>query len=289
MIIPAIDGSITGMMKQIERKAYQSDLKEQEWAILEPLLPKASSVGTRGRPQEWPIREIINAILYLLRTGCQWRMLPHDFPPHATVYYHYRKWRQNGLWEEINQKLREAIRIEMGKEATPSAAIIDAQSVKTTLVKGVRGYDNGKKVNGRKRHLVVDTLGLVLMVLVTVGSVQDNPGAKLLLPALKARLNLPRLQLIWADGGYSGEPFAQWVKKTVGWVLEVVKRNKEAKGFELLPKRWIVERTFGWLNNYRRLSKDYEELPKTSETLIYIAMSHMMVRRKAKTSTIMST
>lgn len=186
------------MMIDIDRQAYASDLKDQEWELLEPLLPAASQKGNRGRPQEWPLREIVNAILYVLRTGCQWRLLP----PWQSVYYHHRKWRQNGQWASINHALREEVREQAGREPTPSAAIVDAQSVKTTLVKGKRGYDAGKKVNGRKRHIVVDTMGLLLIVLVTAASVQDKPGAKALLTALKRQLELPRLQLLWADGGY---------------------------------------------------------------------------------------
>lgn len=266
-------------MIEIQRQAYQSDLKDQEWKILTPLLPQPSGVGTKGRPQEWPLREIVNSIFYVLRSGCQWRLLPHDLPPWQTVYYHYNKWRKNGLWEEINQTLREAVRRQEGRETSPSAAIVDAQSVKTTLVKGERGFDAGKKVNGRKRHIIVDTLGLLLMVIVTAASVQDRPGAKQLLTHLYRRLALPRLRLIWADGGYGGKPFATWVYETFGWVWEVVKRSDDRTGFQVLPHRWIVERTFGWLCNYRRLSKDYEELPTSSETFIYIAMTRIMLNR----------
>lgn len=271
-------------MIEIQRQAYQSDLKDQEWKWLEPLMPAPSSKGTRGRPQEWPLREVVNGVLYVLRSGCQWRMLPHDLPPWQSVYYHYRQWRLSGVWERINTVLRERIRQREGREATPSAGIVDAQSVKTTLVKGQRGFDAGKKVNGRKRHIVVDTLGLLLLVLVTAANVQDKPGAKQLLAQLQERLDLPRLQLLWADGGYGGHPFAQWVKTTFGWLWQVVKRRDDTQGFHVLPRRWVVERTFGWLNNYRRLSKDYEELPHTSETFIYLAMSHLMLRRLARTN-----
>lgn len=271
-------------MMNIHRQAYQSDLKEQEWKWLNRFLPKPSAVGSKGRPQEWPPREIVNAILYLLRTGCQWRMLPHDLPPWQTVYYHFRKWRASGLWEKINRLLREQVRQAAGREVTPSAAIVDAQSVKTTLVKGVRGFDAGKNVNGRKRHIVVDTLGLLLLVLVTSADVQDKPGGKQLLTKLHQKLALPRLKLLWADGGYAGQPFVTWVKEKFSWIWHVVKRNKAVKGFEVLARRWVVERTFGWLNNYRRLSKDYEELTESSETLIYLAMSHIMLRRLAGTN-----
>ncbi len=271
-------------MMFIHRQAYQSDLKDQEWKWLKRFLPPPSTPGTKGRPQEWPLREIVNALLYLLRTGCQWRMLPHDLPPWQSVYYHYRKWRLSGIWEKINRLLGQEVRQEVGREATPSAAIVDAQSVKTTLVKGKRGFDAGKNVKGRKRHIIVDTLGLLLLVLVTTADVQDKPGGKQLLTNLRQRLSLPRLQLLWADGGYGGQPFADWVKVTFGWIWQVIKRNSDVKGFQVLPRRWVVERTFGWLNNYRRLSKDYEELTDTSETLIYLAMSHIMLRRLAKTN-----
>jgi len=271
-------------MKFIHRQAYQSDLKDQEWNWLRRFLPRPSVIGSRGRPQVWHLREIVNGLLYLLRTGCQWRLLPHDLPPWQTVYYHHRKWRLNGIWEKINRLLGQQVRQQAGRKTTPSAAIVDAQSVKTTLVKGERGFDAGKRVNGRKRHIVVDTMGLLLLVLVTTGNVQDKPGGKQLLTQLGQRLHLPRLQLLWADGGYRGQPFADWVKATFGWVWQVVKRNDEVKGFHVLPRRWVVERTFGWLNNYRRMSKDYEELPNTSETLIYLAMSHIMLRRLAGTN-----
>ena len=180
--------------------------------------------------------------------------------------------------------MREQIRQDAGRETTPSAGIVDAQSVKTTLVKGTRGFDMGKKVNGRKRHIVVDTMGLLLTVLVTPADVQDKPGGKRLLTQLQQQLDLPRLKLLWADGGYRGQPFVDWVKAEFGWIWQVVKRNDDKKGFHVLPRRWVVERTFGWLNNYRRLSKDYEELPATSESLIYMAVSHIMLRRLAKTN-----
>ncbi len=271
-------------MKYIQRQAYQSDLKDQEWKWLKQFLPRPSTVGSRGRPQEWPLREIVNALLYVLRTGCQWRLLPHDLPTWQTVYYHQRKWRRDGTWAQVNRLLRERVRRQAGRYASPSAAIVDAQSVKTTLVKGTRGYDAGKRVHGRKRHIVVDTMGLLLLVVVTAASVQDIPGGRQLLTQLQQSLPLPRLQLLWADGGYGGHPFAAWVKATFGWIWQVVQRPPGTNGFQVLPRRWVVERTFGWLLNYRRLSKDYEELPQTSEAFIYLAMSHLMVRRLARTN-----
>lgn len=206
-------------------------------------------------------------------------MLPHDFPPWQTVYYHFNKWRKDGTWAELNRTLPQQIRQQEGREISPSAAILDSQSVKTTAIKGERGYDAGKQVKGRKRHLLVDTLGYVLCVIVTAASVQDRDGAKKVLEAIKERL--PRLKLIGADGGYRGK-LVDWVKTNFGWLLEIVQRNDAVSGFQVLPRRWMVERTFSWLGKYRRLSKDYEQLPQTSEAFIYLAMSHIMTRRLAK-------
>jgi putative transposase len=203
-------------------------------------------------------------------------MLPHDLPPWKTVYHYFRLWRKDGTWERIHSALRVEVRVTAGREPEPSAAVMDSQTVKTTETPGVRGYDAGKKVNGRKRHLLVDTLGLVLMVIVHAANIQDRDGAKLLLERVQGRF--PRLRLIWADGGYAGK-LIDWVKTVFNWVLEIVKRSDDVKGFQVLPHRWVVERTFGWLGRYRRLSKDYEGLPESSEAMIYIAMIHLMVRR----------
>lgn len=268
-------------MIKITRQTYPTDLKDQEWLFLEPILPPS---GTRGRPQEWPLREVLCAIFYILQAGCAWRLLPHDLPPWQTVYYHFRKWQRDGTWEKCNHILGERIRKAAGREETPSAAIMDSQAVKGTSVKGTRGYDAGKKVKGRKRHIIVDTLGLLLLVVVTSCAVQDRDGAKTVLERLKACYSLPRLRLIWADGGYRGK-LIEWVQQKYGWVLEIVLRRDSAVGFEVQPKRWIVERTFAWLNNYRRLSKEYEVLEGTSESFIYVAMAHIMVRKLAKTAT----
>jgi len=203
-------------------------------------------------------------------------MLPHDLPPWKTVYHYFRHWRKDGTWERINAALRVEVRVAAGREPEPSAAILDSQSVKTTETPGIRGYDAGKKVNGRKRHILVDTLGLLLMVVVHAAHIQDRDGAKLVLERVRGRF--PRLHLIWADGGYAGQ-LVEWVKIVCHWVLEIVKRPGDVKGFQVLPRRWVAERTFGWLGRYRRLSKDYEGVPETSEAMVYIAMIHLMVRR----------
>ena len=261
------------MAERAQRHPYPTDLSDVEWQRIQPYLPAPKS---GGRPRVHTLREILNAIFYIVRSGCTWRMLPHDLPPWKTVYHYFRLWRKDGTWERINSALRVEVRVAAGREPEPSAAVIDSQSVKTTETPGVRGYDAGKKVNGRKRHLLVDTLGLVLMVVVHAANIQDRDGARLLLE--KARGRFPRLRLIWADGGYTGK-LVDWVKTLCLWVLEIVKRSDDVKGFQVLPHRWVVERTFGWLGRYRRLSKDYEGLPESSEAMIYIAMIHLMVRR----------
>jgi len=226
------------------------------------------------------MRLFVNAGLYVTRTGCAWRYLPRDYPPWKTVYGYFRQWRINGLWERIHDALRAAVRQAEGRHRQPSAAILDSQSVKTTDRGGPeRGYDAGKNVNGRKRHLLVDTIGLLLIVVVHAASTQDRDGAKLVPERLRHRFS--RLRLIWADGGYAGA-LVEWVRslRTRNTVrLEIVKRSDDAKGFVVLPRRWVVERTFAWLGLHRRVSKDYEAFPETSEAFIRVAMIALMLAR----------
>jgi putative transposase len=261
-------------------QTYPSDLTDDQWHILQPLIAKPK-LG--GRPIIHSRRMILNAIYYVNRSGCQWSMLPKDFPPKSTVFDYFSAWRKSGLWEKLNESLRVKVRVAEGRKPSPTAAILDSQSVKGAEQGGdTVGYDAGKKIGGRKRHLLVDTLGMILGVKVTPASVQDREGAVLLLASLY--LLFGRLQVIWADGGYAGALVA-WVKglRPFGKLhLDIVRRSDDAKGFQLVKKRWIVERTFRWLYKSRRLSRDYEQRPDHSESHIYVCMSRLMLKRLAK-------
>lgn len=261
-------------------KAYPSNLTAEQFELIEPLLPPAK---TGGRPREVEILAVLNAIFYVVCEGCCWRALPGDFPAWGTVYTYFRNWRRDGTWVKIHDRLRQWVRVDQDRNASPSEAIIDSQSVKTAaMVTQEVGFDGGKLVKGRKRFLTVDTLGLVLRVFVTAANVGEREGGKQVLHRVKQMGQaVSRLHTIWADGGFDGDPFMQWTMDVCRWIIQVVLRPDQTKGFVLLKKRWVVERTFGWLVGCRRLNKDYEHLPETSETLIYLAMIRIMVRRLA--------
>lgn len=261
-------------------KAYSSNLTLEQWQLIEPLIPPAKS---GGRPREVEVWEVLNAIFYLLTQGCTWRNLPGDFPAWQTVYRYFRAWRNDGTWVSLHDRLRAWVRVASDRAASPSEAIVDSQSVKSAaMVNQAVGYDAGKHINGRKRFLTVDTLGLVLRVYVIAANVGEREGGKHVLQRVhRMGRAVSRLHTIWVDGGFDGNPFMQWVITVCRWLVQVVLRPEQTKGFVLLKKRWVVERTFGWLMRYRRLVRDYERLPESSEALIYLAMIRIMIRRLA--------
>lgn len=266
---------------------YPSDLSDQEWALLEPLL---QSSERRGRPPKWPARRVANAVFYLLRSGCAWRMLPREkYPPWQTVYYHFWKWRRDGRLRQAHDRLRGALREAEGREPDPSGAVIDSQALKGTGVGGPeRGYDGAKRLAGSKRHLLVDTGGLVLGAHVHAASLHDRDGAQRLLSD-ELKRELPRMELLWADGAYT-RGFRRWAEEERGWRVEVPQHpdrqlrryglEEKPRGFLVLPRRWVVERTFAWLGQARRLAKDYERLPETGVAMIHWAMSRIMLLRR---------
>jgi putative transposase len=285
-------------------RRYPSDLSDEEWRLLEPHLPAPKR---RGRPRLHSPRQIVNAVFYVLKSGCQWRMLPREFPPWKTVFHYFRAWRLDGTWERMNQAMRRRLRERLGRHPEPSAGIVDAQSVKTTGVGGEqRGFDGGKKVRGRKRHILVDTEGLVVEARVHSARIPDQDGIRRLLEPVKHRLQ--RLSYLWVDAGYRGRG-RDWAEEALGLEVEVVNRTpkpppekllriwarewfKEGRemdlgklpkrpAFETLPRRWVAERTFAWISHNRRLGKDHEWLCATGEALIYAAMTRLMVRRLA--------
>lgn len=261
----------------MERNPYPSDVTDEQWKLVEPLLPDAKP---GGRPRKTNLRQVLDAIFYLNRSGCQWRMIPREFPPWRTVYNYYRDWIRLAVWPEVLAALRADARVGEGRDPDPSVGAVDSQSVKTDEGGEEVGDDAGKKIKGRKRHVFVDSMGFLLAVLVTAASVDDAQAAKELFRRAESEA-FPRLQTAYADGKYHNRSLYEWMDQQGAYRLIVVRRPEGAKGFVLVPKRWVAERTLSWLNRNRRLSKDHERLIETSEAMVQVAAVQMLVNRLA--------
>lgn len=258
-----------------QRAAYPSDVTNEEWEVLTPHIPKAkSNRKTGGRPEVYTKREIVNAILHVVSSGCRWSDMPHDLPPGGIAWHYFNEWSRTGRWKRMNQLLRKQVRKKRKRNENPSVAIIDSQTAKGVDITEHSGYDAGKKIKGRKRHLLTDTQGLVLNAVVHSAGIQDRDGAKLLL--CRTRTILETVDKIYADGGYAGK-LVEWVQKTFDITLEIVKRSDLAK-FVVLPKRWIIERTNAWVSKARRLAKEYERKVRNQESMIYVRMIQLMLK-----------
>jgi len=280
-VLPVCTGVSCPSRPRAKCGVYPSSMSDGQWVIVEAVLPRQAWETGPGRPEAHPRRQIVNAIFYLVAEGVRWRSLPADFPPWPTVYGFFTRWRDDGTWQRVHDSLRDQVRVLAGRSPQPTAGIIDSQSIKgaETVGRGRRGFDAGKKINGTKRHIAVDTLGLLLVVIVTAASMQDSNGAASLLSILRERFSA--IQMVWADGGYAGR-LLPWAHKILRLTVTVVKRSDDTKGFVVLPRRWVVERTLAWLTRNRRLARDYERLSTTHEAMTLIAMTMLMSKRLAR-------